>query len=208
MSRPIPLPDETTRPLGRFRGDVRAPAEPEEPASPSPAAGPEPPGRARGRVHHETQEHPAPEPPSEEIEFDGPPSSEPLEPAGVAPRLRRCVRLRDRRGRRRRPRPATRSSPPAELDEGPSDEFDELGPPTDERSARAPAAEEPADEASRLWEEEGSDEFPATEVRPAPETGEEDLLAESPDFIEESTDEEDLWFEKGPPKDFDFEDEK
>ena len=31
----------------------------------------------------------------------------------------------------------------------------------------------------------------------------------SPDFIDEEAEEdEDLWFEKGPPKDFDFEDEK
>ena len=39
-------------------------------------------------------------------------------------------------------------------------------------------------------------------------TDEEDLLSESPDFVEEENEDEDLWFEKGPPKDFDFEDEK
>ena len=34
-----------------------------------------------------------------------------------------------------------------------------------------------------------------------------DLLSESPEFLDKDTDEESLWFEKGPPKDFDFEDE-
>ena len=63
----------------------------------------------------------------------------------------------------------------------------------------APPAE-PAAEAA-LEEEDHDDELRADDP------GEpEDLLAESPDFAE--TDEEDLWFEKGPPKDFDFEDEK
>jgi hypothetical protein len=210
MSRPIPLPDETrARPA-----DSEAPSEPaetelSEPVSPSPAAGPEPPGRARGRVHHETQEHPAPEPPSQEIEFDGPPSSEPLEPAGAASAAGvfdfeadvgdAGVTAGD-------------EVEPAAEPEGPSDDFEELGPPTDERpfepDAEPAGDAEPARDPEPVWEDEGSDEFPATEVRPAPETGEEDLLAESPDFVEESTDEEDLWFEKGPPKDFDFEDER
>ena len=37
----------------------------------------------------------------------------------------------------------------------------------------------------------------------------EDLLASSPEFAEEKdSEEEDLWFEKGPPQDFDFEDER
>ena len=52
---------------------------------------------------------------------------------------------------------------------------------------------------SRAPEEEAT----ADEVEEA-----DDLLAEQPDFAEDGTDEEDLWFEKGPPKDFDFEDEK
>jgi hypothetical protein len=47
-----------------------------------------------------------------------------------------------------------------------------------------------------------------TEVRPADPDDEEedDLLSESPEFLDKDTDE-GLWFEKGPPKDFDFEDE-
>ena len=62
------------------------------------------------------------------------------------------------------------------------------------------AADEPADR-------KRADE---TEDPPLPaETGEEDLLAEQPDFADDpATDEEDLWFEKGPPKDFDFEDDR
>ena len=38
------------------------------------------------------------------------------------------------------------------------------------------------------------------------EDDEDDLLSESPEFLDKDTDE-GLWFEKGPPKDFDFEDE-
>ena len=68
---------------------------------------------------------------------------------------------------------------------------------------------------------EDFEDHPATEVRPAApaaaepavpdgeaedDEGGEDLLAGSLDFMEESDDEEDLWFEKGPPQDFDFED--
>ncbi len=36
--------------------------------------------------------------------------------------------------------------------------------------------------------------------------GEDDLLEETPDFLEE-TEGEDLWFEQGPPRDFDFDDD-
>ena len=56
-----------------------------DPPPPPPEPGTEPKGRARGRVHHPTEEHPAPDPGSTEFEYEedlGPPSSEPLEPAG------------------------------------------------------------------------------------------------------------------------------
>ena len=95
-----------------------------------------------------------------------------------------------------------------------SDEFEDLGPPTDE----GPVAEAPAEvEVDQVDEgrdedddfaDDDSGDHPATEVRPA-DTDEEDLLAGSPDFIDEEAEEdEDLWFEKSPPKDFDFEEDK
>ncbi|MDP9227884.1 MAG: hypothetical protein M3M99_02390 [Actinomycetota bacterium] len=48
------------------------------------------------------------------------------------------------------------------------------------------------------------------EETPGDDSGEAgDLLSESPEFMEGAEEEEeDLWFEKGPPKDFDFEDER
>ena len=78
-----------------------------------------------------------------------------------------------------------------------SDEFEELGPATDEQPAR-----DVGDEETHY-----DDPEPDGEPRRDP-TDEKDLLAESPEFADDGTDEEDLWFEKGPPKDFDFEDEK
>ena len=35
----------------------------------------------------------------------------------------------------------------------------------------------------------------------------EDVLEETPDFLRETPEGEDLWFEQGPPKDFDFDDD-
>ena len=37
---------------------------------------------------------------------------------------------------------------------------------------------------------------------------EEDLLEETPEFLQDAPEGEDLWFEQGPPKDFDFDDDK
>jgi hypothetical protein len=55
--------------------------------------------------------------------------------------------------------------------------------------------------------EDDDDGYPP-EGRPADpdDEDEDDVLSESPEFLDQDTDES-LWFEKGPPKDFDFEDE-
>jgi hypothetical protein len=56
-------------------------------------------------------------------------------------------------------------------------------------------------------DEQEEDERYRTEVRPAePDEDDDDLLSEAPEFLDQDSDES-LWFEKGPPKDFDFEDE-
>jgi hypothetical protein len=39
-----------------------------------------------------------------------------------------------------------------------------------------------------------------------PEEGHEDVLEDTPDFLEESPEDDQLWFEQKPPKDFDFDD--
>jgi len=44
---------------------------------------------------------------------------------------------------------------------------------------------------------------PATDAPPA-EPGEEDVLEETPDFLQETPEHDRLWFEQKPPKDFDF----
>lgn len=61
-------------------------------------------------------------------------------------------------------------------------------------------------------------DLPPTPVSPPPGPGEdapagdaeksdEDLLEETPDFLQDAPEGEDLWFEQGPPKDFDFDDD-
>jgi len=78
-----------------------------------------------------------------------------------------------------------------------SDELDqaleapsEAEPPAPAPPEEAPAAEEPA--------------APSPEQRPA--EGEEDVLEETPEFLEEAPEADRLWFEQKPPKDFDFDD--
>jgi hypothetical protein len=39
-----------------------------------------------------------------------------------------------------------------------------------------------------------------------PDTGHEDVLEDTPDFLENAPEDDDLWFEQRPPKDFDFDD--
>jgi hypothetical protein len=51
------------------------------------------------------------------------------------------------------------------------------------------------------------DEVPADEAlerRAAPPTGEEDVLEETPDFLQETPEHDRLWFEQKPPRDFDW----
>lgn len=63
-----------------------------------------------------------------------------------------------------------------------------------------PVAEEPASE---------EHEQPAAEQQSPfepQEEGHEDVLEDTPDFLEESPEDDELWFEQQPPKDFDFDD--
>jgi hypothetical protein len=51
------------------------------------------------------------------------------------------------------------------------------------------------------------DEADSEEIeRPAPRNSDEDVLEETPDFLEEAPEDDQLWFEQKPPKDFDFDD--
>ena len=59
------------------------------------------------------------------------------------------------------------------------------------------------------WLEEEPDEVPAEEAlepprRPRAEGEEEDVLEETPDFLQETPEHDRLWFEQKPPRDFDW----
>lgn len=83
-----------------------------------------------------------------------------------------------------------------------SDELDQaLEGPLDEEDEEPVAVEEPVAEAEEEPAEE-SDEAPRAEG----EGKEEDVLEETPEFLEESPEDDELWFEQKPPKDFDFDD--
>jgi hypothetical protein len=92
--------------------------------------------------------------------------------------------------------------------------------PTEEGTAVFDAEEEEEleDEEEAELEEPESDEHPVAAAEPEssesaepnvfePETGShDDVLEDTPDFLEDAPEDDDLWFEQRPPKDFDFDD--
>ena len=57
------------------------------------------------------------------------------------------------------------------------------------------------------WLEDEPDEVPAADALEHPaEPAEEDVLEETPDFLQETPEHDRLWFEQKPPRDFDFDD--
>jgi hypothetical protein len=73
--------------------------------------------------------------------------------------------------------------------------------PTQGHPAAAPGYDEDP------WLDDEPDEVPAEEAlerRNPPPTGEEDVLEETPDFLQETPEHERLWFEQKPPRDFDW----
>jgi hypothetical protein len=81
--------------------------------------------------------------------------------------------------------------------EAPLEEEDEpqgeLEPPSEEHEQPAPRAEQPVEEAESKTDYD-------------PDTGHEDVLEDTPDFLEDAPEDDELWFEQKPPKDFDFDD--
>jgi hypothetical protein len=49
-------------------------------------------------------------------------------------------------------------------------------------------------------------EQPKPQANYDPDTGHEDVLEDTPDFLEDAPEDDELWFEQKPPKDFDFDD--
>jgi hypothetical protein len=87
-----------------------------------------------------------------------------------------------------------------------SDELDQAleAPITEEHEAPAPTAEP----AAPIFDVEEEDEEHEEGERPDydPDTGHEDVLEDTPDFLEDAPEDDELWFEQRPPKDFDFDD--
>jgi hypothetical protein len=87
-----------------------------------------------------------------------------------------------------------------------SDELDQaLEAPRDSESSLADEPEAEVIEAE-VVEEEVVDEEPEPAEPSAPPRADEDVLEETPDFLEETPEDDQLWFEQKPPKDFDFDD--
>ncbi len=90
-----------------------------------------------------------------------------------------------------------------------SDELDQaLEAPLDEEDDKPlteapPRAEEPI---SEEHEQPETSAEPEQNVNYDPDTGHEDVLEDTPDFLEDAPEDDDLWFEQKPPKDFDFDD--
>jgi hypothetical protein len=227
-----PEPETGEGPSEPSGGPLEASEEPvdtgvPDPPPPPPERGTEPPGRARGRVHVPTQEHRADdlieEPPSADDESDygaeleegalGEISDAPLQPEGAeAPAAPEAPAPPDA--------PAEGEESPElfdfETEEGsladraepaaPADDFEALGPAEEVEEELDYEEEPPADETA--IREPPPDDQHDTAVREPDSDEEQDILSKPPEFTEEGTEGEDLWFEKGPPQDFDFEDEQ
>jgi hypothetical protein len=92
-----------------------------------------------------------------------------------------------------------------------SDELDQAleAPPLAEQEDEPPLAEAPPTAEEPISEEHEQPEAgaePEQRTNYDPETGHEDVLEDTPDFLENAPEDDELWFEQRPPKDFDFDD--
>ena len=94
------------------------------------------------------------------------------------------------------PEPEAAAEPVAE----PADELPEGEP----GIAEGPPAPEAPGYDEDPWLDEDRDEVPSDESLQPPRTSEEDVLEETPDFLQETPEHERLWFEQKPPRDFDW----
>ena len=67
---------------------------------------------------------------------------------------------------------------------------------------------QPEPEVEEPWPEDEPDEVPSGDAlehpAPAEEPESEDVLEETPDFLQETPEHDRLWFEQRPPRDFDW----
>jgi hypothetical protein len=122
---------------------------------------------------------------------------------------------------------AARTEPPAEdapafedeeddefwSDQRLSDELDQALEAPVEPEPIEPAPPAPAPLAEEPQKDDVEDEAPAAQAEPQaeptnydPDTGHEDVLEDTPEFLEDAPEDDELWFEQRPPKDFDFDD--
>ena len=86
-----------------------------------------------------------------------------------------------------------------------SDELDQaLEAPRDSESSLADEPEAEVVDAEEV--EESASRRTSRSGEPAAPRADEDVLEETPDFLEETPEDDQLWFEQKPPKDFDFDD--
>jgi hypothetical protein len=164
----------------------------------------------------EPAEEPQPEPaeePQPALEHEA--ISEPAAPSGPTTEEREAIAehptehydVEEELDREQAP-PADQAAPPAE-EPAEEDEFFDEKRLSDEldQALESPQREEEVDhgEHGEEEEEEHYDDEPEEHDEEAPGRSEEDLLDETPDFLAGSEDDE-LWFEQKPPKDFDFDD--
>jgi hypothetical protein len=90
--------------------------------------------------------------------------------------------------------------------ESPLTDEHELPPVTDEHEAQEAAADPAALYEDADTEGEGDEEDEQPRLDYDPDTGHEDVLEDTPDFLEDAPEDDELWFEQKPPKDFDFDD--
>jgi hypothetical protein len=88
-------------------------------------------------------------------------------------------------------------APLAEEDEAPLTDAPEVSP------AQEQLAEEPIPEEH---EQPAATAEPEQQTNYDTDTGHEDVLEDTPDFLEDAPEDDELWFEQKPPKDFDFDD--
>ena len=98
---------------------------------------------------------------------------------------------------------------PTPVEEGDSAELETFSaPPSDQPGSGDPESADSGEEPESIEFEElpGEAAEPAAASESEDDESDEDLLEETPDFLKDAPDGEDLWFEAGKPKDFDFDD--
>ena len=101
------------------------------------------------------------------------------------------------------PEPEAEAAAPAPVHEPQVDDEDELPEGEPGIAEEPPAAEAPGYDEDP-WLDDERDEVPSDESLQPQRTGEEDVLEETPEFLQETPEHERLWFEQKPPRDFDW----